>query len=172
MRFDMRCTCCSKLTDGTKAETNASLQDLTLLMVCLQFEKFDFIYQNQQRSLENRITFGKLTSTDEASLWLEPNWGCTEGVWGVLLQKPPSVVSAWCCSPWPIVSLDYWIIRGRIMSIQKTCLSTVFECLANFLNTKSYLISAGIHLEGGTFKKICNWAKFKKNCSFDKLKWQ
>lgn len=64
----MRCTCCSKLTDGTKAETNASLQDLTLLMVCLQFEKFDFIYQNQQRSLENRITFGKLTSTDEASL--------------------------------------------------------------------------------------------------------
>jgi len=44
-------------------------------------------------------------------------------------QKPPSGVSAWCCSPWPIVSLYYWIIRGGIMSTRRTRRSSVLVCV-------------------------------------------
>lgn len=59
-------------------------------------------------------------------LWLEPNWWCTEGVCGGgSAQKPPSGAGAWWCSPWPIVSLDYWIISGAITSPQTTCLHCI-----------------------------------------------
>lgn len=55
------------------------------------------------------------------------------------------------------------------MSTQKTCLSTVFECLANFLNTKSYMISAGIHLEGGTLKKYVTEQSLRKTAALINL---
>lgn len=111
-----------------------------------------------------QIVFGKLKSTDEASLWLEPKWGCTEGVRGVSSQKPPSGVSAWCCSPWPIVSLDYWIIREGNMSTQRKCLSSVLVCVTEVLIAESCLhdICRNIVTEG----KMENYSRV-----WDKLMW-
>lgn len=48
-------------------------------------------------------------------------------------RKSHHLVSARCCSPWPIVSLDYWIIREGNMSTQRKCLSSVLVCVTEFL---------------------------------------
>lgn len=69
----------------------------------------------------------------------------------------------WCqCfshSPWPIVLLDYWIIRGSIMTTHRVCLSSVSACVtkviasgsSHVIDTEIDIMDMIIHWNGWLF---------------------
>lgn len=97
-------TCYFKRNYCAKAETNSSLVYEIVFLI-----SYNSAYANVNVLI---LDFSVEFLTSSLVCWRA--WGCTEGVWRATLQKPPSGVGAWCCSPWQIVSLDYWIIREHV----------------------------------------------------------